>query len=106
MLDQDIVNDAYNALGCSADFLAAIAQISSKKLSRFMSGIQPLPGPELEHLLGVIRELKGLAEDGAPYPVEFKRADVIRRLVEQRRSGRRWIPIQIGGIETEELALK
>jgi len=78
------------------DFLCAVADISSKKLSRALNGIQPLTGLELAYLLKIIEDLKGLANDASPYPVAFRRADLIKKMLEQRRAGLRLIPIAVG----------
>jgi hypothetical protein len=96
MIYEDKIRSALTTLDCSADFLCAIAEISSKKLSRALSGIQALSGPELTHLMKTIENLKGLASDADPYPVSFRRVDLIRRMLERRKAGIHFIPIPLG----------
>jgi hypothetical protein len=106
MLDDKLIRTALQEFDCSADFLCSVAGISSTKLSRHLNQIQPMAGPELANLLNVIAEMRALTEDARPYPVAFRKADLIKRMLERRRTGRRFIPIEIGGAAQEELATK
>jgi hypothetical protein len=99
MLYQTAIQTAQSELNCSADFLCAVANVSHKKLSRFLKDIAPMSGPELEGLMDTIRQLKGLQSDAAPLPVSFTNARVITELLRKRRVGLRLVTIPVGPAE-------
>ncbi len=92
MLHQDFITGALSQLDCSADFLCAVAEISPKKLSNFMRDIKPLNGHEIMRLMKIVEELKALAEDAKPFVLAFRNPKYIRSLIDQRRSGVRFVP--------------
>jgi hypothetical protein len=99
LIHETSIRNSLTDLGCATETLAVISGYSNTRLSRAFRGLQDFSGQEIETLLDLIRDLKGLVQDAAPYPVSFKNPAIIKSLVECRRAGQRWIPICIGPVQ-------
>src|SRR5665213_2134645 len=82
--------------GCPADTFCRLANISPSKWSRALRDIQPLTGPELEHVCKIADLIAGIVRDSEPIPVSFKNIQAVKYLIEARKAGARWIPIFVG----------
>jgi hypothetical protein len=101
MVHENLIKNKLDALGCPADVFCLLTGVSPTRWSRALRGLAPLSGPEIESLSKVAEDLAGLVHDAKPFPLSFRSPTTIKRLLEDRQSGVRWIPIQIGG-EAEE----
>lgn len=79
------IQQKIRSLGCSADFLAVLAEIPPSRLSQAFRAIRPLSNSDGEVLLAWLTELEALVESVAPIPVAFKNPGAIRELFNARR---------------------
>jgi hypothetical protein len=82
-------------LNCSADVFCKLCDMSPSKWSRALRDLQPLTGPELQHVGAVIDLISGIVRDSEPIPVSFKNVQAIKTLIHMRKKGARWIPILV-----------
>jgi hypothetical protein len=101
---REITTQILDPIGCAANSFCVYAGVSEIRWSRACHGSKPLSEYESLQATKTAEELAGLAADAAPFPLSFRNIEIIRRLLEDRRQGTRWIPLSVGGKEVETAA--
>jgi hypothetical protein len=74
-------------LGIPASTVSSLAGISSGKLSSYMNGVNRCPHEHEIKLRKTWAQLRKLIEYAAPLPLNYTRADVLRRCIDMVESG-------------------
>jgi len=74
-------------LGVPASTLSSLAGISSGKLSSYLNGVNRCPNEHDVKLRKTWSQLRKLIEYAAPLPLNYTRADVLRRCIDIMEEG-------------------
>src|SRR5260370_24159256 len=92
MILESKIRQSLAELNCSADALAIISDVGKSRLSRAFRGLQDFSGPEAEHLMKIIADMRELKDSVQPFPLSFATRDArtIRNLLPSRKEAVRW----------------
>ena len=83
----NVLNRELKDLGVPAATLAALAGISSGKMSSYLNGITPVPNEHDLKLRLNWTALKRLISSAAPLPIDYRRASQLRKSIDMMESG-------------------
>jgi transcriptional regulator with XRE-family HTH domain len=75
------------ALGVSQAQLAAYSGIHVNTISNFINGIKDMDNVRLLKLLDCVAVLEKLVESASPWPLDLRRVDEIKALIDQMQDG-------------------
>jgi hypothetical protein len=98
MIYQDKIRAAFERHQISAEIICRIVPgLNPTGLSRFMNKNISLPESVLVELMQTIADLDKIAGDAVPYNVPWNDPTAVRKMIDDYRSGVRFIPVPIGG---------
>jgi|ERR1700677_1669460 len=74
--------------GVTADFLSALAGVSTSRMSAGLRNLRPFPNDIAMTLLALLREIEELVERVRPIPVDLRNPQVIRGLLDDLRDAK------------------
>jgi hypothetical protein len=74
--------------GVTADFLSALAGVSTSRMSAGLRNLKPFPNDTAMTLLALLREIEELVEQVRPIPVDLRNPAIIRRLLDELRDAK------------------
>ena len=88
MLIESTIVDRLNRLRCATATFAAIdGRISNSRLSESLRGLTTLKNDDSRRLMALLSDMEALAAFAAPLPLEFRNPPLVRKLLEDLRSG-------------------
>ena len=97
----EMLNKELAALNCPASVIAGLAGISNGTLSNYRNGITPLTGSDDFKIRNAVSALKKLVEAAKPIPVDFRRVNELKPLVDSLTAGKIAI-IVVDGIAPDQ----
>jgi hypothetical protein len=87
MLDADLARRKSQELGINVSQLSALSGIPPSKLSLFLGGTRGISNYEITTLRSTLADVEQLIEVAKPFPLSFKKTEIIRDLITKIKSG-------------------
>jgi hypothetical protein len=86
MLDADLARKKSQELGINVSQLSALSGIPPSKLSLFLGGTCGIRNHEITTLRSTLDDVEQLIEVAKPFPLSFKKTEVIRDLIQKMKN--------------------